>query len=216
VPAGCLVRRERRFASSTRRGTREAPCQPPPVRRTVPWSAGMRARRPSADGDAWASPTVIATPAVRVRRWRVPRRERESQITCEPSTRPLRHPRRKRRSPGTAPPGDRRVRGVPEPPPCHSPTESPRRPHLVGRHLRLVDCVEPADGGDRRQAGRVLEAEVGEPAAGLAGDAPRIFDSQVPDQCRGVSRRQVRPGPRRSPDRVPARRTRSLVASSLA
>jgi hypothetical protein len=41
--------------------------EPPPVTRTVPWSAGVRARRPSADGDAWASPIVIATPAVRVR-----------------------------------------------------------------------------------------------------------------------------------------------------
>jgi hypothetical protein len=51
------------------------------VRRTVPWSAGMRARRPSADGDASASPTVIAPPAAWVRHWRLARRKPGSHLT---------------------------------------------------------------------------------------------------------------------------------------
>jgi hypothetical protein len=42
---------------------------------------------------------------------------------------------------------------------------------------------------------------------------PRIFVAQVPDQCRGVSCRQVRPAPRGVRGRVPARRTRSRGAS---
>jgi hypothetical protein len=39
--------------------------------------------------------------------------------------------------------------------------ESPRRPHLVGRHLRRLHGRVAADGRDGRQAGRVLETELG-------------------------------------------------------
>jgi hypothetical protein len=42
--------------------------------------------------------------------------------------------------------------------------DAPPSPHLVGRQLRCLDGVLVADGGDRRDAGRVLEAEVGNPA----------------------------------------------------
>jgi hypothetical protein len=104
-----------------RRCSGEKPCSK--FRRTVPWSAGMRARRPSADGDASASPTrdrhtrrtgtALAPSATRMRVTPHGRRAVYS-VACG-------HPRRERRSPGTAPPGDRRVRGLPEPPPGHSP-----------------------------------------------------------------------------------------------
>jgi hypothetical protein len=36
-------------------------------------------------------------------------------------------------------------------------------PYLVGRQLRCLDGVEAADGGDGVEAGRDLEAHVGQP-----------------------------------------------------
>ncbi len=70
----------------------------------------MRARRPSVDGDASASPTVIATPAVRVR----PGPPHRGTLECVAYPNRLRVIRR---------------------------GESPRRPYVVGRHLRRLDGV---------------------------------------------------------------------------
>jgi hypothetical protein len=79
--------------------------------------------------------------------------------------------------------------------PTRGPRGLPGCPHLVSCDLRLLDRRVSADGRDRRQAGWVLEAEVGDQPSPSRVTVPRIFVPQVPDQWRGVSCHQVRPGP---------------------
>jgi hypothetical protein len=85
----------------------------------------MRARRPSADGDAWASPTVIATPAVGVRHWRLVRRECGSHLTQRSVPRSLRR--------GTV-------------------TLPTRRRHPHARRWPQADKAEACGGGEDRHA----------------------------------------------------------------
>ncbi len=90
--------------------------------------------------------------------------------------------------------------------------ELPGCPHLVGRDLCFLDCREPAHVMGDRPGGSSRRRYATQPSPSRV-TVPRIFVAQVPDQCRGVSCRQVRPAPRGVRGRVPARRTRSRGAS---
>jgi hypothetical protein len=124
-----------------RRCSGEKPCSK--IRRTVPWSAGMRARRPPADGDASASPTRdIAAPAVRVRHWRPAQRECGSHLTGGPSTRWLADIRGARDGPPGPPHrGTVECAAYPNRLRVIRRGQSPRRPYVVGRHLHRLDRV---------------------------------------------------------------------------
>jgi hypothetical protein len=93
------------------------------------------------------------------------------------------------------PPGGPSSAWPTEAPPGHSPRESPRRPYLVGRHLRLLHVANlPTVVIGDRPGGSSSRRYATQPSASRV-TVPRIVEPHDPDQQFVPVSRLVRPGP---------------------